>query len=555
MSVSPLFEKHKETLNKAIEASRTREYWTAYPEMPSPKVYGETANKDGETAFKSYLNKAFELDQPGSGGTVGAEKSPYGFDLGITYPKADVDKLVAAVEEARKSWGKADVDTRAGVCMEILDRINKRSFEFAYAVMHTTGQGFMMAFQAGGPHAQDRGLEAVAYAYEDMKRTPATAHWVKPQGKNDPLVMDKKFTVVPRGIGLVIGCSTFPTWNSYPGLFASLVTGNAVIVKPHPGAVLPLAITVEIARDVLKEAGFSPDVVTLVVDDASAPVTKELALKEEVKLIDFTGSSAFGNWLEDNAKQAQVYTEKAGVNCIVIDSTDNFRGMIGNIAFTLSLYSGQMCTTPQNIFIPEGGIDTEDGHKSFDEVAGAIAKGVEKFNSDDQRASAVLGAIQSDATMSRLEKYAAGDNVLLAPRAVPMEGFENARIRTPLILEAKDESSYKEELFGPISFVVKTKDTADSLAIVKDSVKNHGAISFGIWSSSDDVLAQAEEVACDSGVAVSFNLTGGVFVNQTAAFSDFHATGANPAANAALSDTAYVSNRYRVIQTRWHPKG
>ncbi|WP_321389101.1 phenylacetic acid degradation protein PaaN [Emcibacter sp.] len=555
MSVSPLFEKHKETLNKAVEASRTREYWTAYPEMPSPKVYGETANKDGETAFKSYLNKAFEIDQPGTDGTVGAEKSPYGFDLGITYPKADIDQLVSAVEEARRSWGKADVDTRAGVCMEILDRINKRSFELAFAVMHTTGQGFMMAFQAGGPHAQDRGLEAVAYAYEDMKRTPATAHWVKPQGKHDPLVMDKKFTVVPRGIGLVIGCSTFPTWNSYPGLFASLVTGNAVIVKPHPGAVLPLAITVQIARDVLAEAGFSPDVVTLVVDDASAPVTKELALKDEVKLIDFTGSSIFGNWLEDNAKQAQVYTEKAGVNCIIIDSTDNFRGMINNIAFTLSLYSGQMCTTPQNIFIPEGGIETEDGHKSFDEVAGAIARGVEKFNSDDQRASAVLGAIQSDATMARLEKYAAGDNVLLAPRAVPMEGFENARIRTPLILKATDKTSYTEELFGPISFVVATKDTADSLATVKDSVKNHGAISFGIWSSSDEVLAQAEEVACDSGVAVSFNLTGGVFVNQTAAFSDFHATGANPAANAALSDTAYVSNRYRVVQSRWHPKG
>ncbi|WP_138380495.1 phenylacetic acid degradation protein PaaN [Luteithermobacter gelatinilyticus] len=555
MSASPLFEKHKDTLEKAIAASRSREYWTAYPEMPSPKVYGEDANKNGEVAFKGYLNKAFDLDLPGASGTVGGEKSPYGFDLGVTYPKVDVDQLVSAVEAARKDWGRADVDTRAGICLEILDRVNKRSFEMAYAVMHTTGQGFMMAFQAGGPHAQDRGLEAIAYAYEDMKRTPAMAHWVKPQGKRDPLVMDKKFTIVPRGIGLVIGCSTFPTWNSYPGLFADLVTGNGVIVKPHPGAVLPLAITVKIAREVLKEEGFDPNVITLAVDDAAAPITKELALRPEVKLIDFTGSSAFGNWLEENAKQAQVYTEKAGVNCIVIDSTDNFRGMIGNIAFTLSLYSGQMCTTPQNIFIPEGGIETDEGHKSFDEVAEAIAKGVEKFNSDDERAAAVLGAIQSDATMQRLEKYAAGDNVLLAPRAVPMKGFDNARIRTPLILRATDDSSYTEELFGPISFVVSTKDTDDSLKTVEASVKNHGAISFGIYSTSDEVLAKAEEVACEAGVAVSFNLTGGVFVNQTAAFSDFHATGANPAANAALSDTAYVSNRYRVVQSRWHPKG
>jgi len=43
-----------------------------------------------------------------------------------------------------------------------------------------------------------------------------------------------------------------------------------------------------------------------------------------------------------------------------------------------------------------------------------------------------------------------------------------------------------------------------------------------------------------------------VFVNQTAAYSDFHGTGANPAANSALSDAAYVSNRFRVVQSRVH---
>ena len=110
--------------------------------------------------------------------------------------------------------------------------------------MHTTGQAFVMAFQAGGPHAQDRGLEAVAYAWDQMRRVPAQATWEKPQGKNEPLRMEKRFRIVPRGVALVIGCSTFPTWNGYPGLFASLATGNAVIVKPHPNAILPLAITV-----------------------------------------------------------------------------------------------------------------------------------------------------------------------------------------------------------------------------------------------------------------------------------------------------------------------
>ena len=66
------------------------------------------------------------------------------------------------------------------------------------------------------------------------------------------------------------------------------------------------------------------------------------------------------------------------------------------------------------------------------------------------------------------------------------------------------------------------------------------------------MIAQTEDAALDAGVNLSVNLTGGVYVNQSAAFSDFHATGANPAANAALSDLAYVASRFRVVQSRRH---
>ena len=48
------------------------------------------------------------------------------------------------------------------------------------------------------------------------------------------------------------------------------------------------------------------------------------------------------------------------------------------------------------------------------------------------------------------------------------------------------------------------------------------------------------------------NLTGGVFVNQSAAFSDYHGTGGNPAANASYADSAFVANRFRVVQRRYH---
>ena len=556
-ALNTLFAKHQDTLNAATAAIKTRDYWSPYPENPSPRAYGETANADGEAAFKSYLNQSFALEMPGISGEAGSEVSPYGIDLNVKYPLVDLDVLLPAMNDARKAWRDVGPQGRAAICLEILERINQRSFEIGYAVMHTSGQGFMMAFQAGGPHAQDRGLEAVAYGYEAMMHTPANTVWTKPQGKHDPLVLNKTYTAVGRGIGLVIGCSTFPTWNTYPGLFADLITGNPVIVKPHPAAILPAAISVKIAQDVLTENGLPAHIVSMVIDaDPAKPCTADLAQRDEIKLIDFTGNTPFGNWLEANCTQAQVYTEKAGVNTIIIDSSDDYKGMLRNLSFTLSLYSGQMCTTPQDIFVPKDGIDTDQGHKTFNDVANDIATAVSKFLSDPERAAMVLGAIQAPVTAERIENSKTLGNVLRESEALTHPHFPNARVRSPLLMsiDADQADTYMQELFGPISFVVKTDSTAHSIQLASEAIKTHGAITLGCYSNNDSVLDSIEETALDAGVALSCNLTGGVFVNQSAAYSDFHATGSNPAANACLSDLAYVANRFRVVQSRRHPK-
>jgi phenylacetic acid degradation protein paaN len=552
----PLFTKHEATLDRALAAIETRGYWSPFAEMPSPKVYGETASADGEAAFKAHIGKPFEIDQPSTGETVGNERSPFGVALDIRYPKSEPNALIEAAAKAQTDWRAAGPRAWVGVSLEILARLNRASFEIGFSVMHTTGQAFMMAFQAGGPHAQDRALEAVVYAWDQLRRIPQEAHWEKPQGKNPPLAMQKRFTIVPRGTGLVLGCCTFPTWNGYPGMFADLATGNAVIVKPHPGAILPLAITVRIAREVLREAGFDPNVVTLLATEPNdGAIVQDLAVRPEIKLIDFTGSTQNGTWLERNAHQAQVYTEKAGVNQIVIDSIDDMKSAARNIAFSLALYSGQMCTAPQNIYIPRDGINTPEAHLSFDDVAETIADAVQKLTSDPARAVELTGAIQNDGIAQRVTEARNLGNVLLDSQTLTHPVFAEARVLTPLVLKLDartDEATFTKEWFGPISFVIATDSTAQSLDLAGSIAQKHGALSFSVYSTDDAVVDAAHEAAIRGGVALSINLTGGVFVNQTAAFSDFHGTGANPAANAALSDAAFVANRFRVVQSRVH---
>jgi phenylacetic acid degradation protein paaN len=546
-----LFEAHRALLDRAVAACRARTYWSAYPEAASGKIYGETARADGEAAFKALLGKPFDLDQP-SERRAGREKSPYGPALDITYPTASANTLIDASRKAGEKWASASIEDRVGICLEILQRVNRQSFLMANAVMHTTGQSFMMAFQAGGPHAQDRGLEAVAYAYDEMTRVPGTAEWSKPQGKGEPIVLDKHWRIVPRGVALVIGCATFPTWNSYPAIFASLATGNSVIVKPHPGAILPLAITVKIARAVVKEAGFDPNVLLLAADEAEAPLTKDLVTHPGIATIDFTGGPAFGSWVREHAATDLVFTEEAGINPIVIDSTNDFRGMCGNVAFSLSLYSGQMCTAPQNIFVPAGGIETNDGHKSFDEVAAGIATAIDKLLGEPERAAGILGAVQNEATVTRVAAARKLGRVVRDSSPVPVTGFNDARTASPLVLavDAADEAAWGEERFGPISFVVKTASTADSIARAAESTKRKGAITASLYSIDDKVINHAADAFARSGVALSVNLTGGIYVNQSAAFSDYHVTGANPAGNACLTDAAFVANRFRIASIR-----
>ncbi len=554
--MSDLFETHRETLEAAVRATRTREHYSAFNESPSPRVYGETAAAEGQAAFEAWRGTTFPLDTPGASGTVATEKSPFGFELDVSYPRVgpdSVDALMEAAGAGLRAFRDAGVEARVGVCLEILHRIHGRIFELANAVQHTSGQAFVMAFQAGGAHALDRALESVAYAYAEMTRTPSTVVWEKP-GRGEPLRMEKTFTPVPRGVSLVIGCNTFPTWNSYPGLFASLACGNPVVVKPHPGAVLPLAITVQVAQEVLAEAGFDPHLMTLAAEDPADGLAAVLAVRPEVKLVDFTGSNAFGDWLEANATQASVFTEKAGVNTVVLDSTDSFKGLCSNLAFSFSLYTGQMCTAPQNVYLPSGGIETDEGHKSVADVAAGIGAALDKLLGDDARAVELLGGVVNEGVLDRLSAAGSRGTVHVPSRAVRHPAFEGAVVRTPTLvgLTVKDTDVYESECFGPVAYLIETSGTAESIDLFRSTVQAHGAMTAAVYSTSPSVLEAMRSAALDAGVALSENLTGGVFVNQSSAFSDFHGTGANPAANASYTDTAYVANRFRVVQSRRH---
>src|SRR5262249_23248236 len=151
-------------------------------------------------------------------------------------------------------------------------------------------------------------------------------------------------------------------------------------------------------------------------------------------------SNAFGTWLEEHARQARVYTEKAGVNSVLVESTGDYQGMLANLAFSLVLYSGQMCTTPQDLLVPAAGIQTDTGHKSIEEFAADLGAAIDATLGPDAQAVELLGAVVSDAVLGRLDDAAArassSEAVAIPSRAVTHPSFPDARVRTPLVVRA-----------------------------------------------------------------------------------------------------------------------
>lgn len=562
-ATNTLFQKHEGTLKEAIEAIHSRKFYAKYMEAPSPKVYGENAQAEGQARFEAQLGKPYSgLLQSDAVQLLAAEESPYtGKHLAISYPaQSSAEAYIESAKAVWDTWRKTDVHTRAGILTESLDRVAARFFELALATQHTTGQSWIMSFQASGPHSNDRALETIALGLQEQTRFPAEADWVKPMGKDKEgnmkyVTLKKQWRNVPIGISLCIGCSTFPVWNTAPAIYASLVTGNPVIVKPHPKAIYPIAIVVEEIQRALSDHGLPADIVQLAPDTPDAPLGKILADHPAVKLIDYTGGNAFGDYLESLSGK-RVFTEKAGINSIVLHSTNDLKSTVQNIAFSLSLYSGQMCTCPQNIFVPLGGIQTPEGNISYEDTVNALVGAIKGLATHEKMGPGTLGAIQSTATYERVQS-AQGQpfKVLLPSQNVPNPEFPEARIASPTVIEvpAEHHEVLGKEMFGPIFYIVPVVDYKEGIAIARGLATEHGAITFSAWCTDPEVMEYMTDEMTQSYTSVSFNFAGPIWVNQSAGFSDFHVTGGNPSGNASLTDPEFVLRRFEIVGVRVHP--
>jgi phenylacetic acid degradation protein paaN len=429
------------------------------------------------------------------------------------------------------------------VALESLLRLHRDRALLAEALRHTTGAPLGLARRAGVLTALEQGLRAVALTYEAIRRTPSSVAHDLPGGGG---VLRVGYRTVPAGLGLVASGATRPLVTALPAVMADLVAGNPALLQPDWRVVLPLALVARTVRDVLAEAGLERDVLQLCPDSRDAPVARRLAAHPAVRLVDHDGRDDLERWLAAGAPQAQARSQPRGVNPVVIDGTEDFRGLADGLALAIARHAGQEPTRPQTLFVPADGIATDQGHQGFDAVCEGLGAAIDRLIGEPARAIEVTGALPDPAIRDGFREIQALGRIVRESRDLSIEGAARARAVTPLLLavEATREAAYAPPRTGPVAFVVRTSDTAESIERAVHGARVHGAVLARVHSTNDHVVEVAADAFAAEGVSVSCNATGtdGGFPGP---FDEV----------AADLDEGFVSGRFRRVRVHRPARG
>lgn len=452
-----LFDRHRPRLDRALRTLRR-------DARLLPLIVGRSPPTAAE--LDGLAGRRFALEDAGTEQWVVAPPSPYGLPLDVRYGRAPPVRHLAAMAHAAPAWCTASLSARAGIALEALTRLEAMSPLLARALVHTTGEPAAVAFERSVPLALARGLAAIAEAYELMRRRQVPSEGRAP---------------VPT---LIEAPAREPLGWALPELFAALVTGGAVLVRPHPCAMLPLALVVDVVRDLVREQPASPDVVRLDVGQAAIEVP--------------------------GMRQVRSPPPAGAGNPVIVDSTDDVDGLCRQVADALLLCAGQRRERPQTLFVPEDGLMTDRGHWPVAGLERRLRLALRLLAGDPAHGLRRRGAVQAPETIDEVAACARLGTVVHQGAMAPLRGFPAARTMGPVVVATTHEASYTPLRRGSLLFLVTTTNTAESIERAAFGAATAGTASAVVFSTDDRVVETVADALHTSRTDVTCNpLAGG----------------------------------------------
>ncbi|MGH9277177.1 MAG: aldehyde dehydrogenase family protein [Acidimicrobiales bacterium] len=372
---------------------------------------------------------------------------------------ADVDRAVAAAQEAAGRWAATPVEERAAALDRLAAGIMARVAGVAALVTREVGMPLMTStvVQAALPSAIVTSAAETLRAYTFEERAGAS-------------------TVVhePAGVVAAVTPWNYPLFQAVSKVAPALSAGCTVVLKPSEVAPLSAFVLAE----AIDEAGLPPGVFNLVT--GWGPVVGEhLVAHLGVDVVSFTGSTPTGRRVARLAAEGlkRVTLELGGKSAsIILDDADLDEAVAATVRQSF-LNSGQTCMAWSRLLVPR------PRHDTAALIAGKVAEQLQVGDPFDSRTD--LGPLADEAHRDRVRRYIqAGIDegaTLVTGGVAPPEGLDRGYYVRPTVFA--DVSNHMtiatDEIFGPVLSIIPFDGDDEAVAIANDSPYGlHGAV-FG----------------------------------------------------------------------------
>jgi len=306
-------------------------------------------------------------------------------------------------------------------------------------------------------------LEAFATALENGQYLDPVIDHADTQRIPIPKVDIRKINR-PLGPIVVFGASNFPLAYSTAGgdTASALATGCPVIVKAHPMHAATGALVAAAILKAAKDTGM-PEGVFSNLNSNSYELGQQLVKDPLVKGVGFTGSVAGGTALyqlaQTRPEPIPVFAEMGSVNPIIVLPEALEQGVTAwaeAYAASIALGSGQFCTNPGLIFCVEG---PETSHfishlkATFSKISPTVMLHPNIHGAYNKRREEVAEKAQLLATTQPQElksKNAVGEGAIYEVTAATFAANPSLHL----------------EVFGPMSLVVRCKNTVELIPLI-----------------------------------------------------------------------------------------
>jgi alpha-ketoglutaric semialdehyde dehydrogenase len=274
----------------------------------------------------------------------------------------DIESATSSADAAFPTFSSLDRTKRAALLRSIADGLTREGEAIVERANLETGLPLpRLQGELGRTTGQ---LKLFADVVEEGSWVGARVDEALPERKPLPRG-DIRSMLRPLGPVAVFGASNFPLAFSVAGgdTASALAAGNPVIVKAHPAHPGTSELVGKVIQNAVKASGLPAGIFSLLFD-AGIEVGVALVKHPSVKAVAFTGSRGGGEALMKLAaarpEPIPCYAEMGSTNPLFIlpgAMRERSAALAQGLQTSFTLGSGQFCTKPGLVFVPETGSD------------------------------------------------------------------------------------------------------------------------------------------------------------------------------------------------------